>query len=81
MPYLVSAGYAVLCPNYRGGSSHGEDYARKARGQMGTGEYDDVVSLVKHCISEGLVDETRVAIGGWSQVFNLETSLPKLAVP
>lgn len=40
---------------------------------MGTGEYDDVVSLVKHCISEDLVDETRVGIGGWSQVRVLES--------
>lgn len=40
---------------------------------MGTGEYDDVVSLVKHCISQGLIDETRVGIGGWSQVCTLKS--------
>jgi len=31
-PWLVSAGYAVLCPNYRGGSGHGEEFASAARG-------------------------------------------------
>ena len=67
VPFLVSAGYAVLCPNYRGGSSHGEGYASQARGAMGTTDYDDILSMLKHCISKGLVDESRVAIGGWSQ--------------
>ena len=67
VPFLVSAGYAVFCPNYRGGSSHGEPYAAQARGAMGTTDYDDVISLVKYCISSGLIDETRMAIGGWSQ--------------
>lgn len=67
VPYLVSAGYAVLCPNYRGGSSHGEEYASQARGRMGTGEFDDIISLVKHGISEGIIDESKVGIGGWSQ--------------
>ncbi|MCJ1227515.1 hypothetical protein MMC12_004171 [Toensbergia leucococca] len=64
---LVSAGYTVLCPNYRGGSSRGEDFASAARGGMGTVDYDDVICTVKAAISKGLVDEQRVAIGGWSQ--------------
>lgn len=66
-PYLVSAGYAVLCPNYRGGSSHGESYASAARGGMGTTDYDDVIALVKKGVEQGLIDEERVGIGGWSQ--------------
>ena len=66
-PYLLSAGYAVLCPNYRGGSSHGEDYAKKARGGMGREDYDDVISLVKHAINLGVVDKERVVVGGYSQ--------------
>ena len=67
VPYLVSAGYSVLCPNYRGGSSHGEEYAKQAAGAMGTKDYDDVISLLEEGIAQGLIDGSRVAIGGWSQ--------------
>ena len=67
VPYLVSAGYTVLCPNYRGGSSHGDHYASQARGGMGMSDYDDVISLVKESVSQGFVDQDRVAIGGYSQ--------------
>ena len=66
-PWLASAGYAILCPNYRGGSSHGEKFASGARGKMGTTDYEDIISMVKKGISEGIVDEQKVAIGGWSQ--------------
>ena len=66
-PYLVSAGYAVLCPNYRGGSSHGESYASAARGGMGTTDYEDVIALVKKGVDQGLIDGERVGIGGLSQ--------------
>ena len=66
-PYIVASGYTLLCPNYRGGSSHGEKYASQARGAMGTNDYDDVVSLLKEAIAQGFVDENRVIIGGYSQ--------------
>lgn len=66
-PLLTAAGYAVLCPNYHGGSSHGDKYASYARGQMGTVDYTDVISLLKEGISLGWIDETRVVIAGWSQ--------------
>lgn len=66
-PYLVSAGYTVLCPNYRGGSSHGESYASQARGGMGTTDYSDVITVLREAISLGFVDPDRVGIGGYSQ--------------
>lgn len=66
-PWLLSLGFAVLSPNYRGGSSHGETFAKTARGGMGTTDYSDVVDMLKHCISKSLIDESRVMIGGWSQ--------------
>ena len=31
-PWLASKGYAVLCPNYRGSTSHGEDFVAHSRG-------------------------------------------------
>ncbi|KAJ5304447.1 uncharacterized protein N7443_004107 [Penicillium atrosanguineum] len=66
-PLLVSAGYAVLCPNYRGGSGRGEKHAAYARGQIGTVDYTDCIDILRSCIEDGLVDPSRVAIGGWSQ--------------
>lgn len=66
-PHLISAGYTVLCPNYRGGSSHGESYASAARGGIDTTNYNDVIALMKREIEQGLIDEERVGIGGWSQ--------------
>ena len=66
-PYLVSVGYTVLYPNYRGGSSHGEHYASQARHGMGSTDYYDIISLVKAGISKGFINEHNVAIGGWSQ--------------
>ncbi|KAL2040591.1 hypothetical protein N7G274_006570 [Stereocaulon virgatum] len=66
-PYLVNAGYTILCPNYRGGSGRGEDHASQARGGMGTKDYSDIISLVSKGISMGLIDEHKVAIGGYSQ--------------
>ena len=67
VPYLMSAGYAVLCPNYRGGSGRGDDHASQVRGGMGITDYSNIISLVKACVFKDLIDETKVAIGGWSQ--------------
>lgn len=66
-PWLASNGYAVLCPNYRGGSSHGQKHASAARGGMGTVDYLDIIAAVKTGISKKLVDPDRVIIAGWSQ--------------
>ncbi|KAJ5181825.1 WD40-like Beta Propeller [Penicillium cf. viridicatum] len=67
VPLLVSAGYAVLCPNYRGGSGRGEKHATYAHGGMGTVDYTDCIDILRNCIEKGLVHPSRVAIGGWSQ--------------
>jgi dipeptidyl aminopeptidase/acylaminoacyl peptidase len=64
---LVSAGYGVLYPNYRGGSGYGEDYASQARGAMGTNDYGDVTALLNHRVKKGLVDAEKVVVGGYSQ--------------
>jgi len=66
-PWLVAAGYAVLCPNYRGGSSHGEKFASDARGGMGRNDYANVVAILRTAVERGIVDPDRVSICGWSQ--------------
>ncbi|KAJ5444749.1 WD40-like Beta Propeller [Penicillium daleae] len=67
VPLLVSAGYGVLCPNYRGGSGRGQKHAAYARGGVGTVDYQDCIDILHAGIEKGLVDPARVAIGGWSQ--------------
>jgi len=66
-PVLLSAGYAILCPNYRGGSSRGEAWSSAARSGVGTQDYDDVITTLNAAVDKGLVDGEKVVVGGWSQ--------------
>ncbi len=65
--WLALAGYAVLMPNYRGGQGHGERFAATARGNVGPGDFPDVLAAVDAAIARGIADPERMAIGGWSQ--------------
>lgn len=65
-PWFASQGYAVLCVNYRGGSSHGDAHAGALREAAGTTDYSDTIDLVKAGIAEGIIDPDRVGIAGWS---------------
>jgi dipeptidyl aminopeptidase/acylaminoacyl peptidase len=64
---LTAAGYGVLCPNYRGGSSHGEKWSSAARGRMGREDYTDIIRIVTAAIEVGLVHPEKVVVAGWSQ--------------
>ena len=66
-PWLASKGYAVLCPNYRGSTSHGEDFVAHSRGGVGTKDYDDVIAMLRAGIQRGIIDPDKVAITGYSQ--------------
>ena len=66
-PWLAAAGYAILCPNFRGGSSHGEKFASSARGGVGTQDYEDIIASVRAGVDRGFIDKSRVAVCGWSQ--------------
>lgn len=65
--WLAADGYAVLLPNYRGGSGHGERFAASIRGDVGGAEYADVIAAVDAAIVRGIADPERVGIGGCSQ--------------
>lgn len=66
-PWLAPAGYAILCPNYRGGSARGEKFASYGRGRLGTKDYSDIIAMVLAGIERGTFDQNRIGIGGWSQ--------------
>ncbi|KAL1892779.1 hypothetical protein Sste5346_006862 [Sporothrix stenoceras] len=64
---LLTEGYGILLPNYRGGSSRGQHFAGYARGGMGVYDEPDIVAIVQHAIDRGYADPARLVVGGWSQ--------------
>ncbi len=59
-------GYAVLGPNVRGSSGYGDNLLRGLMGDLGGGEYEDLMSGVDHVIDAGIVDPERMGVAGWS---------------
>lgn len=64
--HLAAAGYAVFAPNPRGSNSYGDDHLRALMGDVGGGEYEDVISGVDHLVALGVADPHRLALRGWS---------------
>ncbi|MBL8546011.1 MAG: S9 family peptidase [Hyphomonadaceae bacterium] len=64
--FLVSRGYVVFQPNFRGSSGFGRRFADAGRGQWGARMQDDVTDGVRHMIESGAADPARVCIVGAS---------------
>ena len=63
---LLQEGYAVLLPNPRGSSGRGQEFARANLGDMGGGDFKDILSGVDALVADGVADTDRVAITGGS---------------
>ena len=63
---FAAAGYAVFEPNYRGSAGRGVAFGKADQGDLGGKEFDDVLAGIDALVREGLVDGTRVGMGGWS---------------
>jgi dipeptidyl aminopeptidase/acylaminoacyl peptidase len=66
---LVTEGYAVFLPNYRGSGGYGEGFRRAITGQsgrIGSIDVDDVLSGVDALVERGIADPDRLAIYGMS---------------
>ena len=63
---LAAGGYAVAAVNYRGSSGRGKDYIRAIYGDWGNKEVTDIIGAADHLIQQGIVDSSRMGIGGWS---------------
>jgi dipeptidyl aminopeptidase/acylaminoacyl peptidase len=63
---LASRGCAVLLPNPRGSTGRGTAWINALFGDVGGGEYRDVVSGVASLVEHGLADPTRLGVAGWS---------------
>lgn len=62
----ASAGYAVAAVNYRGSSGRGIAYTETIFGDWGNKEVMDIIGAADYLIKEGIADENRMGIAGWS---------------
>lgn len=64
--YLASRGYLVLYPNPRGSTGRGPGYSNALFGDVGGGEFRDMMAGVETLVAGGLADPVRLGVGGWS---------------
>jgi dipeptidyl aminopeptidase/acylaminoacyl peptidase len=66
-PHIYAArGYATFYPNFRGSSNYGAEFASANVGDLGGGDYEDVMSGVDYLVKRGVADPSRLAVKGWS---------------
>lgn len=64
--HMVSQGWVVLAPNYRGSTGYGLQWQLANRFDLGNGDTKDVVAGADYLCNEGLSDPKRIAITGRS---------------
>jgi dipeptidyl aminopeptidase/acylaminoacyl peptidase len=64
--YFSAAGYAVLCPNYRGSTGYGDKFVTDLIGKENDIEVKDILAGIQHLIDEGIADPERIGVMGWS---------------
>lgn len=64
--FLVSRGYAVLQPNFRGSTGYGAAFRNAGRGQWGGLMQDDVDAGAAWLVEQGIANPDRMCIVGWS---------------
>lgn len=66
-PHVYAArGYFSFFSNFRGSSNYGAAFASANVGDLGGGDYQDILSGVDYIIERGLADPERLAIKGYS---------------
>jgi dipeptidyl aminopeptidase/acylaminoacyl peptidase len=66
-PHIYAGrGYASFFPNFRGSSNYGYEFASANVGDLGGGDYQDIMSGVDYLIQRGIADPARLAIKGYS---------------
>ena len=63
---ITNAGYAILAPNPRGSQGYGDEFLQALRGEVGDGEFIDMMNGVDYVIANRNVDPDRLGISGWS---------------
>lgn len=73
---LLSRGFAILEPNPRGSTGHGQDFARRVVGDMGGRDVDDVLAGVDAAVAAGVADPDRLVLTGGSYGGFMATWIP-----
>ncbi len=63
---IAAQGWLVLEPNYRGSDNQGNDFAHSIVDDSGDGPGRDVLAGVEALKKLGIVDESNIAVTGWS---------------
>ena len=63
---MAARGYVVFEPNYRGSDNLGNAYQRAVYNDSGDSPGRDVMAGVDAIKKPGFVDESRIAVTGWS---------------
>jgi dipeptidyl aminopeptidase/acylaminoacyl peptidase len=63
---VVSHGYVFFEPNYRGSDNRGNKYQRAIVNDAADGGGRDIMAGIAAIEKQGLIDDSRVAVGGWS---------------
>ncbi|MBO8152072.1 MAG: S9 family peptidase [Candidatus Marinimicrobia bacterium] len=66
IPVMAGRGYAVLLPNYRGSTGYGDNFVRDMVGHYFNQAHNDIIAGIDSLIDAGIVDSTKLIIGGWS---------------
>lgn len=66
MSYMVSLGWTVLAPNYRGSTGYGKKWQNASRFDMGGVDTRDVAAGARYLVREGIADPKRIAVTGRS---------------
>lgn len=59
-------GYFVFMPNYRASSGRGVEFAKADHMDLADEEFNDVLDGIDYLVKEGMVDRSKVGIGGGS---------------
>ncbi|MDW8011093.1 MAG: prolyl oligopeptidase family serine peptidase, partial [Sulfolobales archaeon] len=63
---LVSLGYHVVAPNFRGSTGYGEKFRKLDLGDPGGGDLADLVYAVEWAVKAGVADREKLAVFGYS---------------
>ncbi len=63
---LAAQGWIVFSPNYRGSNNMGDKFQSAVVNDAGEGPGRDVMSGVEALKQRGLIDESKMAVSGWS---------------
>jgi dipeptidyl aminopeptidase/acylaminoacyl peptidase len=66
LQHMVSRGWVVLAPNYRGSTGYGRDWQLANRFDLGGGDTQDIVAGADYLVQEQLADPRRIAPTGRS---------------